>query len=88
MESELFGYEKGAFTGETGRKIGKIEFADGGTLFLDEIGAMSLPIQAKLLRVLQFKTMQELEVMKSFVERQRNAGMNVQILSGDEARER
>lgn len=55
LESELFGYEKGAFTGAAGRKIGKIEFAKGGTLFLDEIGAMSLPMQAKLLRVLQFK---------------------------------
>ncbi len=53
MEAELFGYEKGAFTGATERKSGKIEAADGGTLFLDEIGEMSPAMQAKLLRVLQ-----------------------------------
>ncbi|MCI0693127.1 sigma-54 dependent transcriptional regulator [candidate division KSB1 bacterium] len=53
LESELFGYEKGAFTGATKRKIGKFQQADGGTLFLDEIGDMSLSTQAKLLRVLQ-----------------------------------
>ncbi|MGD8389697.1 MAG: sigma 54-interacting transcriptional regulator [Desulfobacteraceae bacterium] len=53
MESELFGYEKGAFTGAVERKTGKIELADGGTLFLDEIGEMSPGMQAKLLRVLQ-----------------------------------
>jgi two-component system, NtrC family, nitrogen regulation response regulator NtrX len=53
IESELFGYEKGAFTGAHGRKAGQFEIADGGTLFLDEIGDMSLPAQAKVLRVLQ-----------------------------------
>jgi len=53
LESELFGYEKGAFTGATGRKIGKFEAAHEGTLFLDEIGEMAPGIQAKLLRVLQ-----------------------------------
>ena len=53
LESELFGYEKGAFTGATGRKIGKFEAAHEGTLFLDEIGEMAQGIQAKLLRVLQ-----------------------------------
>ena len=53
IESELFGHEKGAFTGATARKIGKIELSHEGTLFLDEIGDMSLATQAKVLRVLQ-----------------------------------
>ena len=53
LESELFGYEKGAFTGANARKEGRIERADGGTLFLDEVAEMSPPVQAKLLRVLQ-----------------------------------
>ncbi len=53
MESELFGHEKGAFTGATEKKIGKFEFANNGTILLDEIGEMSLNLQAKLLRVLQ-----------------------------------
>jgi Nif-specific regulatory protein len=53
LESELFGHEKGAFTGAVDRKIGRFEQADGGTLFLDEVGEMSLSIQAKFLRVLE-----------------------------------
>jgi DNA-binding NtrC family response regulator len=53
LESELFGYEKGAFTGANGRKQGKFEIADGGTIFLDEIGEMCPSLQAKLLQVLQ-----------------------------------
>lgn len=55
LESELFGHEKGAFTGAVARKIGKIEYAHGGTLFLDEIGDMPLSLQAKILHVLQEK---------------------------------
>ncbi|MFZ0732367.1 MAG: sigma-54 dependent transcriptional regulator [Candidatus Sulfotelmatobacter sp.] len=53
IESELFGHEKGSFTGASGRHIGKFEQADGGTIFLDEIGDMPLSMQAKLLRVLE-----------------------------------
>jgi nitrogen regulation protein NR(I) len=53
MESELFGHERGAFTGAESRRIGRFEQADGGTLFLDEIGDLSLETQAKILRVLQ-----------------------------------
>jgi DNA-binding NtrC family response regulator len=55
LESELFGHEKGSFTGATGRRIGKFEQANGGTIFLDEIGDMSATMQAKMLRVLQEK---------------------------------
>ena len=60
LESELFGYEKGAFTGAVTRKVGKIEQASGGTVFLDEIGDMPFSIQAKILRLLQEKSIERL----------------------------
>ncbi len=60
LESELFGYERGAFTGAAHRRVGKIEQANGGTVFLDEIGDMPFSIQAKILRLLQEKSIERL----------------------------
>ena len=65
VEAELFGYEKGAFTGAIQRKPGRFELADGGTLFLDEIGELPLAAQAKLLRVLQEGTFERLGGMRT-----------------------
>jgi DNA-binding NtrC family response regulator len=65
FESEIFGYEKGAFTGATDRKPGRLELADRGTLFLDEIGDLSLVAQAKLLRVLEDRRFERLGGQKS-----------------------
>lgn len=60
LESELFGYEKGAFTGASKQTIGKIEYADGGTLFLDEMGDLPISLQAKLLRFLQERVIERI----------------------------
>ena len=70
LESELFGHEKGSFTGAHQRKIGKFELARGGTIFLDEIGEMEMSLQAKILRVIQLKEFERIggnEVIKSDV---------------------
>jgi len=65
LESELFGYEKGAFTGAGARKLGKFEVASEGTIFLDEIADMSLPMQAKILRVIQEQSFERVGGTKS-----------------------
>ena len=65
MEAELFGYEKGAFTGAVTAKEGRVELAHQGTLFLDEIATLTLPLQSKLLRVLEDRSLTRLGGKKS-----------------------
>jgi transcriptional regulator with GAF, ATPase, and Fis domain len=65
LESELFGHEKGAFTGAVRRKLGKFEIADGGTIFLDEVGTITSPAQIKMLQILQDRMMQRVGGEKS-----------------------
>ena len=74
LESELFGHEKGAFTGAAGRKIGKFEQADQGTIFLDEIGELPLLLQVKILRFLQESTIERLGGTKTIT-------LNVRIIA-------
>jgi transcriptional regulator with GAF, ATPase, and Fis domain len=74
IESELFGHEKGAFTGATSAREGKFQLADGGTIFLDEIGDMSLDLQAKVLRILEDRELQRVGGSKS-------VSVNVRVLA-------
>src|SRR5215470_12286415 len=87
VESELFGHEKGAFTGAVARREGKFEAADGGTLFLDEIGDMSLETQAKLLRAIQEKRFERIGGNQSIVVDERiiaatNQGLEAMVAEG------
>ncbi|NIR31898.1 MAG: PEP-CTERM-box response regulator transcription factor, partial [Gammaproteobacteria bacterium] len=88
LESELFGYEKGAFTGATRQVRGKIEYAHGGTLFLDEIGDLPLDLQAKLLRVLQERVIERVGGREEIRVDVRVVGATHQDLSGLIAEER
>jgi formate hydrogenlyase transcriptional activator len=81
LESELFGYEKGAFTGSAGRKIGRLELADKGTLLLDELGDLPLPLQLKLLRVLEDQEFERLGSTRTIRVNMRLIGATNQDLS-------
>jgi formate hydrogenlyase transcriptional activator len=88
LESELFGHDKGAFTGAVSRKIGRIELADGGTLFLDEVGEISAELQPKLLRVLQDQEFERLGSTRTVKVKVRvvaatNRNLNASIAKGE-----
>jgi DNA-binding NtrC family response regulator len=86
IESELFGHEKGAFTGAAGKRIGKFEAANNGTLFLDEIGDMGFETQAKVLRVLEDKKFQRLGSNETIVSNARlisATNKNLEVLAGE-----
>lgn len=87
VESELFGHERGAFTGAFDRKLGKFEIADGGTLFLDEVGSLPLPMQGKLLRVLQEKEIERVGGTKTIPVEVRIISATNSSLSKDRFRE-
>ena len=87
LESELFGHEKGAFTGADRRRIGKFEQCNGGTLFLDEIGDMPLPLQAKILRVLQEQSFERVggnETIRTDVRLLAASHRDLKLLSAEE----
>ncbi|OGQ72739.1 MAG: hypothetical protein A2235_00725 [Deltaproteobacteria bacterium RIFOXYA2_FULL_42_10] len=80
MESELFGHEKGSFTGANRQTIGKLEYANGETVFLDEISSIPLPLQIKLLRVIQERTIERIgSLISSFIDVRFIAATNVSL---------